>query len=173
MNIETRRVLHKDTGEEIEGYLVTDTGVVIGRKGQPLASNSRLKNSYYSLRHQSLGKDTRQTVAQTVCATFNGTRPTTKHSVDHIDGNTFNNTPDNLRWATQSEQIKNKEIFKSSKPRGVRNVDTGETFKSLHAAARSIGLSAAAVQQARDNGHRSGGYRWESYDSQEQLELSL
>lgn len=170
--IETRIAIHKDTGEEIEGYLVTDSGVIIGRRGKPLANKAQRHNSYYSHGSLSLG-GLRQTLAQTVCAAFSGTRPTEKHSVDHIDGNTFNNTPDNLRWATQSEQANNKGIFKSSKRRGVRNIDTGETFKSLHAAARSIGYTAAAIQQARDNGHKSGGYRWENYDSQEQLELNL
>lgn len=172
MNIETRRAIHKDTGEEIEGYLVTDSGVVIGRRGKSLKQRVKRQNSYFSQKTMNLS-GVYQSTAQTVCATFNGTRPSRRHSADHIDGNTFNNTPDNLRWATQTEQTNNKEIFKSTKARGVRNMDTGETFKSLRAAALSIGYTAAAIQQARDNGHKAGGYRWESYDSQEQLELSL
>lgn len=35
-------------------------------------------------------------------------RPSELHTVDHIDGDTLNNTRENLRWATKREQNRNR-----------------------------------------------------------------
>lgn len=43
-----------------------------------------------------------------VCTLFHGERPSSDYSVDHIDRDTSNNRADNLRWATRSEQSKNR-----------------------------------------------------------------
>ena len=39
-----------------------------------------------------------------VCLAFHGLPPTEVHTVNHKDGNKLNNVPDNLEWATRSEQ---------------------------------------------------------------------
>jgi hypothetical protein len=38
-----------------------------------------------------------------VCAAFHGLPPTADHQAAHCDGNPLNNRPDNLRWATPTE----------------------------------------------------------------------
>jgi hypothetical protein len=43
-----------------------------------------------------------------VCSTFNGAKPGNNYSVDHIDRDTMNNHPDNLRWVLPSTQNLNK-----------------------------------------------------------------
>lgn len=42
-------------------------------------------------------------VHQLVCLAFNGTKPTGAECVRHLDGDRFNNKPDNLRWGTNKE----------------------------------------------------------------------
>lgn len=45
-------------------------------------------------------------VHRLIALAFLGSPPSSRHSVDHIDHNRANNQAENLRWATQSEQLK-------------------------------------------------------------------
>ncbi|MGO1003266.1 HNH endonuclease [Lysobacter sp. CA196] len=47
----------------------------------------------------------RTTVHRLVAMTFHGLPPTDKPEVAHFDGNCLNNVPQNLRWASRSENI--------------------------------------------------------------------
>ena len=47
-----------------------------------------------------------------------GEPPSKEHSLDRIDSN-GNYEPDNCKWSTQKEQIKNRRSFRKSKYRGV------------------------------------------------------
>jgi hypothetical protein len=49
-------------------------------------------------------------------------------TVDHIDGNTHNNKIENLRSATQSQQLQNRKVFKSNKL-GLKNISPSHTRK--------------------------------------------
>ena len=61
-------------------------------------------------------------VHQAVILAFTGPPPTDDHTVDHIDQNKENNCVGNLRWATASEQAKNKlcirpiEVYDTTNP---------------------------------------------------------
>ena len=44
-------------------------------------------------------------VHQLVCEAFHGPRPSPKHVVMHLDDNPLNNRADNLKWATQKENL--------------------------------------------------------------------
>ena len=97
-----------------------------------------------------------------VCEAFNGQKPLEGHTVDHIDRNPLNNTPENLRWATKQEQRANQgEERKSSAPKQSKPILGREfmsdaawiPFASAHDAARRLGLNIGNVS-AVVNGQR-------------------
>ena len=58
-------------------------------------------------------------VQRLVAATFLPPRPSPKHNIAHNDGNPANNRSDNLRWATQRENIAD-ELKHGTRARGER-----------------------------------------------------
>ena len=93
-----------------------------------------------------------------ICRAFRGPPATSEHTVDHIDNNPSNNSVENLRWFTKSEQIKHSyatnpqresSAARQSKPVLGRKVgdNVWTPYDSANAAARELGLH---------NGHISG-----------------
>jgi hypothetical protein len=64
---------------------------------RPVASGPQ--RSYLSV---PLGRTAHRNIHVLICEAFHGPRPP-GHEVAHNDGNSFNNTADNLRWATKQE----------------------------------------------------------------------
>lgn len=74
--------------------------------------------------------------------------------VDHKDGNKTNNRIDNLEWCTQAENLR-RSIEKGNRGRPCIDLTTGETFKSMTEAARSIGANPVHVKEVCDGVRKS------------------
>ena len=97
--------MHKEEWKQIKDYpeyLVSNTGFV-KRETFFLKPNARGQGGYFSV---SLSKDgivTAFYIHRLVAEAFIP-NPENKYSVNHIDGNRYNNRIENLEWATGSEQ---------------------------------------------------------------------
>jgi hypothetical protein len=95
-------------------------------------------------------------VHRVVILAFTGPPPTDDHTVDHIDRDRGNNCIENLRWATASEQAKNREgmrpieIYNPANPGAA-----GKIFDTMSEAAKEYGVTRFAVQHAVHS-HRAG-----------------
>ena len=125
----------------------------------------KLNSGHQYIRVQIKGK--KLLFHRVVCEAFHGKKPLEGgHTVDHIDRNPLNNTPENLRWATRQEQRANQaegEERKSSAPKLSKPILGREVseddaacwipFASAKDAARRLGLDPGNVS-AVVNGQR-------------------
>ena len=98
-----------------------------------------------------------------VAATFHGVCPEGK-TVDHIDTNSLNNHPKNLRYATPAEQRANQGERSPNGPQRSRPVEVlvegkWKSFDSVTAAARELGLHSGNVSAAARTGGLVGRFR--------------
>jgi hypothetical protein len=61
-----------------------------------------------------LGRNHTIAVHIVVCSAFHGPRPSTKHCVAHGNGDCHDNRPENLRWATVTENHADKALHGTS-----------------------------------------------------------
>ena len=101
-----------DDWREIPGYeglyWITDSGRIKNRKGhelkpRPVKGTTNSGTPYMMIGLSKNKKVRQETVHRLIAKTFIGPPPSPKHVVDHIDGNPLNNSVENLRWVTQSE----------------------------------------------------------------------
>ena len=102
-------------------------------------------------RKVALGKNLTVCVHTVVCYAWHGKPSDPTATVDHIDRHRANNRPDNLRWATPSEQMYNRTPFKA--PRHsmaiIHTIAGHETFyESQSAATKARGTSFATIRRA-------------------------
>ena len=106
-------------------------GLLLSNKGR--VHNTHISNSYPdrgSLHEYYLitfkGKHIK--VHKLICETFNGPSPDPDYTVDHIDNDNFNNSAENLRWASKKEQACNRTSVKDVE---VYNTDTFAIIKKF------------------------------------------
>ena len=58
-----------------------------------------------------LGKD--YGVHELICQVFEGPKPSSSHTVDHLNRDPFDNRPENLRWATKQQQARNRKTVRT------------------------------------------------------------
>lgn len=80
----------------IRMYLTKPTYGYIGR------ANKNAKHKYLHIVNRKFGT---LKVHQLVCEAFHGTKPNQKSVVIHIDEDSLNNKPENLKWGTQKENL--------------------------------------------------------------------
>lgn len=115
-----------------------------------------------------------------VCEAFHGPMPLDgEHTVDHIDRNPINNTPENLRWATKQEQRVNQpkgDERKSSAPKRSKPILGREVsevkddaaawipFASANDAARRLGLYQGAITAVVNGRCKTAGNKKKRYE---------
>ena len=104
------------------------------------------------------GKALNKTVHRLVAKAFIP-NPEGLPEIDHIDGDKTNNMADNLQWISHVENNRKRTIGLGI-PKRVENVETGEIFETITAAANEYNVSKAAISKAVKTGGRSAGYHW-------------
>ncbi len=89
-----------------DGLHLNSLGKICLPDGKEL-TGTNTKKGYRVVTIGMKGKRVQITVARIVCWLSHGEPPTPQHEVDHKDRNRGNDSPDNLRWATQKEQKAN------------------------------------------------------------------
>ena len=113
-----------------EGYEASSDGRIRNAKTHKIMSTCKSHQGYNGYYQVGLVKDgfTRNRVTRKVhilvCLAFVGEKPTELHTVNHKNGNKFDNRPENLEWMTRSEQATHSyEVLGNiqSRPRGHGN----------------------------------------------------
>jgi len=90
-------------------YTIDTTGVVRNKKGESLTYTTN-EDDYNSVTiYDSDGKTHGVRVARAIASTFLGPPPTLKHTADHKNNNSGDDTLNNVRWLCKSGQRKNQE----------------------------------------------------------------
>jgi hypothetical protein len=102
----------------LDGYFVTDTGLVIGRWGRPVAPYTD-RDGYLrvtlAMGRGAGAKRLHRGIHQLVCSAFHGQQ--VGMEVRHLDGNQLNNAPHNLAWGTRQENSDDR-IIHGTVPKG-------------------------------------------------------
>lgn len=119
----------------------------------------RLQNSgYLTVNLSKDGKGLNKTVHRLVAEAFIP-NPEELPEIDHIDGDKTNNMVENLQWISHVENNR-KKTTGIGIPKRVENVETGEIFETMTAAANEYGVSKTAISHAAKTGGRSASYHW-------------
>jgi hypothetical protein len=142
-------------------WVFSKRGVRIRRKGKVLAQSTN-PQGYKIVVLSRRGKQYGYGVHRLVCIAFHGPPPSDKHETAHWDGSKDNNVPDNLRWATGTENqldrhrhhaafITNNKITASTAAEVKARLQAGQMQKVI---ASDLGITKAIV------GHIARGNAW-------------
>lgn len=95
--------------------------------GKPHYGNS---DGHGRLHFQSRQRKFRKKVHILVCETFHGLKPFEEAVVMHLDDDSENNRPDNLKWGTQKENLNTESFITYCKSKTGENSNWSKHFKS-------------------------------------------
>jgi hypothetical protein len=156
-------------------FKASNLGIIKNIKFDRTLNNKPNKTGYtYKSLINDQGKTISISVHRLVCLAFHGEAPNKKMSVDHIDRNSSNNKPENLRWATHSIQMNNKHKPKerAGYPIWQLDLETKERIKKFENTARAadeVGGSRSNIGISARKGWKSNGFYWE-YEKIEEIE---
>lgn len=140
------QVSNKGRVRSLDRTVVKSNGSVARVRGKLL--DIKDKDGYMSVMLYRGNKEHNKSIHRLVAENFI-INPKGLPEVDHIDNNRSNNKVENLRWVSAKENAAHRiKSGSSSKAKSVYCIDTGETFKSLAAAGRSVN---AGTQQVIDS----------------------
>ena len=99
--------------DDYPGYYITEEGDIYSDKYGDLRKLKPSKNSrgYLNMILRKNGKSYNERVHRLVAKTYIS-NPNNNPEVDHIDRDKLNNSADNLRWVSRSENLKNRDVSK-------------------------------------------------------------
>jgi hypothetical protein len=141
---------------EFPDYECSDQGE-IRRKFSPFVIQQHASSSaYYQLQLAKNGQPTRASVHRVICMTFRGPPPTTKHQVNHLNENKFDNRAENLEWT-----LKNAEYSLGIPCQRLLADGSWQGFPSLSAGALAVDRSHNSIRDASTGKLKTcGGYTW-------------
>ena len=160
-------------------YAISKSGKVKSLKTNKIMSPV-IKNGYVNLHLYKNGKYKTGLVHRLVAKTFLKKPPKKKNQVDHRDGNKLNNHVSNLRYVSQSKNMKNAHKNNSNLSRGRPVIKTDldnifiERYDSIVQAARENNLCENSVFKCcKDIQDICGGFKWKYEKEKETKEIIL
>jgi hypothetical protein len=143
--------------QPIRGVRVSTLGRIQHRNG--LRTRGFIHQGRHTVRIKIKNNLHKIKVYNLVAWAFIGPPPTSRHTVDHIDGDCQNDIPDNLRWATKKEQGRNQT---SNRAIGMYDLQVKllHTYGTIAEAAEENDLSKRQVVYAAETGSRKTGFIW-------------
>ena len=156
--------------KDFDNYIVSNKGNVINTKFGILKKQRNTKMGYKIIDLKENGKKKTEYIHRLVAEAF---IPNINNlpQVNHKDENKGNNNVENLEWCTISYNntyngrakkigLKHRNSHPSCKK--VKNIDTGEIFNSIRAAARAFNINAMGINYCiKGKQKTAAGYRWE------------
>lgn len=141
-------------------YSVASDGTIKNDRTNQIIKPQMSNAGYYRVRLWKDGVSKNYSVHRIVAEAF-VPNPLLKPEVNHIDGNKENNNAENLEWVTDVENkrhcrevlgkvYRNPDMSAAYRVlmKKVRCIDTGETFESITAAAKSLGVLQSALSKS-------------------------
>jgi hypothetical protein len=162
---------------EFSNYEINEE-CVIRNKTTLREQTKHIVYGYYVVQmvHDETAKRRGRGVARLMLLSFVGPPPTIKHTADHIDRNPLNDSLENLRWATKTEQRNNQD-----RPARYKNAEIGvvridpvtleETnFTSLGEAQKITGINKGNISNSAKGRQRlAGGFMWRYEEESDDL----
>lgn len=91
-----------------QNYTIDENGIIADVRMKNVATRHENANMYNTVNVCYGGKRYCILVGRAIASTFLGKPPTPDHTADHVDRDSLNDVLTNIRWASKSEQIKNR-----------------------------------------------------------------